>query len=168
MDNLQRVVSLAELLRKQRDDLAKAEDQLKDAKAALARTARNDLPQLMIELGLSEVRLVDGSLIGLKEEVDCKIPEARRAAAINWLVSNGFGGIVKTEVAASFGSGELDTATEALAVLMRYDNGAKMQSNVHHSTLKSFVKEQLAAGTNIPFDLFGIHPYELATIKEAR
>jgi hypothetical protein len=43
-----------------------------------------------------------------------------------------------------------------------------MAETVHPSTLKAFVKEQLAVGTAVPFDLFGIYPYSRAIIKEKK
>lgn len=162
-NELTRIVAMAELLRSQQADLAAAEQAVKEAKAAMLTTERETLPLLMTELGLTEIKLKDGAVVSVKEDVDVKIPEARRSEAMDWLVKNGFGGIVKTEVSKQFGAGEMN---EAVTLYETIGDGAKLASTVHHSTLKSFVREQLAQGTNIPYDMFGIFPYSVAIIKE--
>jgi predicted nuclease with TOPRIM domain len=146
MSDLQRVVQLAELLLKLRENVERLETQLEDAKKDMRRVEQEDLPDLMQELGL-------------KPEVDCGISEERRARAHDWLTVNGFGGLIKTEVVAKFGRDEREEAVRAASLI----NG-EMVERVHPSTLKSFIKEQMAAGNPVPFDLFGVHPYNKVKI----
>ena len=111
----------------------------------------------------------DGTVVSIKEEVDAKISEGNRADAMNWLTDHGFGGIIKTEVSVLFGAGEHDRALELTSELNEHGySGAQMAETVHPSTLKAFVKEQLAAGTALPFDLLGIFPYSKAILKEKK
>ena len=169
MSELRRVIALAELLKKQRQELTELEEAAAEKKKALLKTEREDLPDLMAEVGLTEIKLDDGTIVTIKEEVDAKISEANRTSAMSWLTDNGFGGIIKTEVSVTFGSGEHDNAIELVNELN--GNGyesAQMAETVHPSTLKAFVKERLAEGTAIPFDVFGIFPYNKAIIKEKK
>lgn len=158
-NDLQRAVQLAELLvelRKKAEDL---ENQLTAAKADVRRVEQEDLPDLMQELGLETFTLKTGEKVEVKPEVDCAITEEKRAKAHEWLSANGFGGLIKTEVVAKFGKGERDAAVACAAQI-----GGEMIERVHPSTLKSFVKEQMAAGAALPFDLFGVHPYSKVKI----
>lgn len=168
MSELTRLVGLAELLVKQKSKVADLEDQLKAAKADAFRTEREDLPELMSEVGMSEFVLEDGSKVSVKEEVDASITEAKRDAAVAWLVDNGFGGLIKTTVTASFAKGDREAAVE-LAERMSQDGIiAELKEVVHPATLKSFVKEQLTNGEEIPFDTFSIRPYNIANISPAK
>lgn len=163
MSDLQRAVQLAELLLKLRDNVARLETELEAAKKDMRRVEQEDLPDLMQELGLETFKLKSGETIEVKPEVDCGITEERRAKAHDWLTINGFGGLIKTEVVAKFGRDERDAAVACAEQI-----GGEMIERVHPSTLKSFVKEQMAAGKPVPFDLFGVHPYNKVKITAAK
>lgn len=165
MSGLERVVQLCELLERQSAEVDLLTDQLRTAKAALLRTEREDLPDLMTELGLTELKLSDGSVVSLKEDVDARITDDTRPGALRWLLDHGFGGLIKTEVSLSFGRGEHDDAVRVVDELQEHYNNIALKENVHPSTLKAFVREQMAAGTAVPVDLFHVYPYSKATIK---
>ena len=165
MSGLERVVQLCELLERQSAEVDLLSDQLRTAKAALLRTEREDLPDLMTELGLTELKLSDGSVVSLKEDVDARITDDTRPGALRWLLEHGFGGLIKTEVSLSFGRGEHDEAERVVDELQAHYNNIALKEDVHPSTLKAFVREQMAAGTAVPVDLFHIYPYSKATIK---
>lgn len=152
--DIQRAVQLATLLVKSQSDVAALELELAEAKAAVQRLEQEDLPELMQELGLASFKLEDGASVDLTQDVFCGITEARRASAHKWLLDNGFGGLIKTQVVAEFGKGELDAANEAARTI-----GGTVKEAVHPATLKSFVKEQLAKGSPLPTELFGINPF---------
>lgn len=163
MSDLQRAVQLAELLLKLRENVARLETELEAAKKDMRRVEQEDLPDLMQELGLETFKLKSGETIEVKPEVDCGITEERRAKAHDWLTTNGFGGLIKTEVVAKFGRDEREAAVACAEQI-----GGEMIERVHPSTLKSFVKEQMAAGKPVPFDLFGVHPYNKVKITAAK
>ena len=163
MSDLQRAVQLAELLLKLRQNVERLENELETAKKDMRRVEQEDLPDLMQELGLETFKLKSGETIEVKPEVDCSITEERRSKAHDWLTTNGFGGLIKTEVVAKFGRDERDAAVACAEQI-----GGEMIERVHPSTLKSFVKEQMAAGKPVPFDLFGVHPYNKVKITAAK
>lgn len=162
---LDRIVKMAELLVAQQSHVDELEAELKVAKKELTTLEREDLPTLMTEAGLQEITLNDGTTIQIKEDVDTKIPTAHRDAALNWLIQNGYGGLIKTNVAVVFGRGDHDQAVAVRDRLAAEYEGVELKEDVHHSTLKAFVKERLTAGEQIPFDLFGIYPYNKAIIR---
>lgn len=166
MMDLTRIVSLAELLVEQQSEVDQLDAKLKEAKQRLQRTEREDLPDLMAEAGLTEIKLEDGSRVTIKEEVDAKITDKTRPQALKWLLENGFGGLIKTQVALAFGRGDHDAATTVRDQLSEEYDGVELKEEVHHSTLKAFVKERMAAGDKIPMDLFNVYPYNKAIIKK--
>lgn len=164
MSELQRVVALAELLREQTARVKMLKDELEQEQAALRRTETEDLPELMRELGLSSLALSDGTTVKVVEEVSCSIAERNRNDAHAWLIEHGFGGLIKTAVTVEFGRGERENA-ELFAHSIE-DHHPTVVEQVHASTLKAFVKEQLGQGVALPFDLFGIFPYSKAIIEK--
>ena len=163
MSDLHRAVQLAELLLKLRENVARLEGELETAKKDMRRVEQEDLPELMQELGLETFKLKSGETIEVKPEIDCGITEERRAKAHDWLTANGFGGLIKTEVVAKFGRDEREAAVACAEQI-----GGEMVERVHPSTLKSFIKEQMAAGNAVPFELFGVHPYNKVKITAAK
>lgn len=156
---VQRAVALARVLLAAKKRVEELETQLDAAKADVRRLEQEDLPDLMMELGLTSFKLEDGSSVEIQNDVVCGISEERRAAAHAWLVANNFGGLIKTEVVARFGKGDRDAAVACAEAI-----GGELKESVHSATLKSFVKERMAAGQAIPFDLFGVMPFNKVKI----
>lgn len=171
-DALTRITTLAELLRQQQREVAQAEEVLRTAKEAMRRTETEDLPDLMTELQLTEIKLLDGSKVEVKPDLQCGISEERRAEAHRWLEERGFGGLIKTALIVDFDRAERAAALEAAQkVAEALDRPVALENTVHPATLKSFLKEQLALGaegSSPPADLFGIFPYNKAKLTEPK
>jgi len=166
LSDLSRVVALGTLLCDRRAALAKAEASTAELKAEVMKLERDDLPALMAELGLQEVKLANGVVITIKEEVESHISVERRPEAHAWLLAHGYGGIIKTVVSVQFAKGEHDAAVSVEHDLQsKYDRPVALEEVVHPSTLKSFVKERLSAGEALPMDLFGAFVFSKAVIK---
>lgn len=146
-------------------DIAEQEERLKVRKAALRQISEIDLPDLMAEVGLSEFTLSNGKKVKIKEDLYAKIPDDKFPDAMLWLSDHGYSGLVKSTITANFGKEELDKAELILVELREEGISAEMKQGIHPQTLKSFVKERLAAEEAIPFDLFGIMPFNKAVIS---
>ena len=159
-DAVQRIAALAATLLAQQQEVATLEDMLSHAKERARTLAEVDLPELMRECDLTMVKLADGTKVEVVDGVQCGITADNRAAAHAWLERHGFGGLIKTAVVVAYGRNEHDAAL-ALAERLHAQLGAdvELQETVHPSTLKSFVKEQRAAGANVPEDLFSVHAF---------
>jgi hypothetical protein len=138
--------------------------ELGEKQAKLDKILRDLIPTIMDELGMSEFKLKDGSVISVKNDVKCGITEEHKEEAFTWLAEKGFDGIVKTKVMTEFGKGEMERAKAALRILMEAGFGAIIDRNIHHMTLKSFVKERLEKGDNIPIETFGIFEFKQAKV----
>lgn len=166
MSDMERLKKMADIYLKQKAAVDQAEKDLKAAKDAYRRTRTEDLPELMCELGFKTLELFNGETLEVKEEVSCGITQEKAPAAYSWLEDHGFGGIIKTLVTVSFGADEFDQAVQYRQTVEDSDYQADLKRSVHAGTLKSFVKEQLEEGNNIPFDLFSIHPYNVVDVKK--
>lgn len=169
-DKLQQVMALAYLMVEQEREVAALEEALKETKAALQRTQTEDLPALMEEIGMLSVTLKDGSKVDVVEDIQCGIKVADRDAAHKWLIDNGFGGLIKTQVITEFGRGQLEDAINyaAEANAKFPANPAGVKDTVHPATLKSFLKEQLEKGAALPMELFGVRPFNRAKYQKAK
>lgn len=131
-----------------------------------ARTLREEtIPNAMTELGLTSLTLENGQALSIKQEVYASISASQAPLAFDWLNENGFGGLIKTEVTTLYGKGERDAAQKLVAKLTNEGLNANFKESVHPSTLKAFLKEQIAEGNPCPLDLFGARPVMTTKIK---
>lgn len=165
-DKMEQVVILAKRLVEEKAELKRLETEAKEAKKALLKTERNDLPDLMMELGLTQIKLENGMVVEVKEDCTASLTAATKGAAFAWMIENNFGGLIKTEVSIPYGRGEREQAVELVKTLDAQDIKADLSESVHHSTLKAFVKERLAEGDSIPMELFNVYPFNKANVKK--
>lgn len=168
------VVDLAEIttLAEQGDKLQAELDELnfkvQEMQQELERIYRNKLPELMKAAALTEFKLADGTKLTLKSEIKTSISVAHQAAAFHWLEEHEFDGIIKSKVESEFERGEIERANEIVALLNEEGVGASLKRTIHPATLKSFVKERLEEGTNLPLDVFGVFEYEIVKATKPR
>lgn len=167
-DSLKQLTQLANLARSAEQEIESLEEQVKASKARLTDIVEEDIPMLMAELGIESFKLEDGSSITVGDEVYASIPAASKEAAFLWLEQHNFGSLIKTDVSVSFGREQLEAAVALHARLTEEGLAPEISRGVHASTLKSFLKEQLAAAAEIPLDLFGARPVREAKIKAPR
>lgn len=135
--------------------------ELEDKRKKIART---QIPDIMDELGMQSFKLADGSTLDVKTSINASISEDNKPAAFAWLTEHEKDGIIKTKVTSEFGKGEIEAAREAVKALTEAGFGAMLDQSVHPMTLKSFVKEQLEEGVNIPLEVFGVFEFKEAKI----
>ena len=63
-------------------------------------------------MGLSFLKLQDGSSVEVKTNYSATITQANKEAAFNWLRENGLGDIIKNEISVSFGRNEDNKAAD--------------------------------------------------------
>ena len=169
---LLRVSSMAHEFWLAEDEVEKAEEALKKAKARVFRIASVDMPELLREAGVSEMTLEDGTKVAMKDEISCAITEANAHSAHEWLRKNGFGSLIKCEVTVAFGKDDYEKADKLVEQLVkRYGEDVKQTDKVHNATLKSFIKERIEAGVKKyipPTKLFSIVPYSFAKVVDKK
>lgn len=166
MIDLERLVSLSNSMTQKERRVEELEEELRTAKQELRDIQEEQIPDVMMELGVSEVTLTDGRKLTIKEDLHAKIADKNRQEAHAWMVEHGYGDIIKNQVVVNVETGNQESLNSLLGILN--DNAYEdysLKNNIHFQTLKKFVKENIEAGVDIPLNLFGVFMSKKAQIK---
>ena len=142
-----------------------SENNLKDLKKEHQRISGEVIPTMMSEMGLSELKLQDGSHLKVSTSYRATITEANKEAAFNWLRNNGLGDIIKNEISVSFGRNEDDKAANYAELAKGQGFQPTQKMKVEPMTLKALVRERIEAGKEMPTEIFGVFSENKTTIK---
>jgi len=145
--------------------IEKSENNLKDLKKEHDRLSGEVIPTMMAEMGLSHLKLMDGSSVDVKPNYSASITVANKDAAFNWLRNNGLGDIIKNEISVSFGRNEDNKAADYAALAEERGFQPTQKLKVEPMTLKALVRERIEAGKEMPTELFNIYVGNKTTIK---
>ena len=95
-ENIQSLADQVERLEQLQKDIELREENLKNLKKKLEHLSGEIIPTMMSEMGLSHLKLMDGSSVDVKPNYSANITIANRDAAFKWLRDNGLGDISKT------------------------------------------------------------------------
>ena len=164
-DNVQSLADQVQRLEAMQQQLEVQEESVKDKKKQIEYLSGEVIPTMMAEMGLSHLKLMDGSSVDVKPNYSATITVANREKAFNWLRQNGLGDIIKNEISVSFGRNEDNKAADyaALAEERGYQPTQKMK--VEPMTLKALVRERIEACKEMPTEIFNIFVGNKTTIK---
>ena len=168
LDRTENIKSLADqvkALRDLEDQVKTNEELLKDKKKELERLSGEVIPTLLSELGISSLKLADGSAVDVKPYYAANISLRNREAAYNWLRSNGLGDIIKNEITVSFGKDEDNKATTYVNLAKGQGYQPTQKLKVEPMTLKALVRERIENGKDMPTDIFNVFVGNRTTIK---
>ena len=164
-DNIQSLADQVEKLDSLNKRLALQEDNIKNTKKDIDRLSGEVIPTMMTEMGLSELKLQDGSHLKVSPSYKAHITEANKEMAFNWLRDNGLGDIIKNEISVSFGRGEDNKAAHYAELAKGQGLEPTQKLKVEPMTLKALVRERLEGGKEMPTELFGVFSENKTTIK---
>ena len=164
-DNIQSLADQVERLEKMNRVIEKTEESLKEQKKQKDHVSMEVIPTLMSEMGLAELKLVDGSVVTVKPNYSASITVANREAAFNWLRNNGLGDIIKNEISVSFGRNEDNKAADYASLAQERGFQPTQKLKVEPMTLKALVRERIEAGKEMPTELFNVYVGNKTTIK---
>ena len=141
------------------------EKQIKEKKKHLEYLSGEIIPTMLSEMGLSSLKLQDGSSVEVKTNYSATITQANKEAAFNWLRENGLGDIIKNEISVSFGRNEDNKAADYANLARGQGLEPKQKLKVEPMTLKALVRERMEAGKEMPTELFNIYVGNKTTIK---
>ena len=144
------------------------EENLKKKKKDLDVISAEVIPTMMSEMGLSQLKLMDGSMIDVKPFYNATITVANRESAFNWLRQNGLGDIIKNEMVVSFGRGEDNKAAEYAELAKSQGLQPAQKLKVEPMTLKALVRQRIEAGQEMPTEIFSIFVGNKTTIKRKK
>ena len=159
LDRTENIKSLADQVKKLRDleDEVKAEEQaLKDKEKEIERISGDVIPTLLSEMGLSSLKLADGSAVDVKPYYSANISIKNQEAAYNWLRSNGLGDIIKNDITVSFGRNEDNKAADYANLAKSRGFEPTQKLKVEPMTLKALVRERIESGKEMPTDIFNV------------
>ena len=164
-DNIQSLADQVERLESLQQRLELQEDNIKNTKKELDHISGEVIPTMMSEMGLSHLKLMDGSSVDVKPNYSATITVANREKAFNWLRNNGLGDIIKNEILVSFGRNEDNKAADYAALAQERGYQPTQKLKVEPMTLKALVSERLEACKEIPTEIFNIFVGNKTTIK---
>lgn len=149
-DSLQRLNTLVNKYKEQQETIERLEEQLSQAKTAFFKTAKEDIPNLLMQNGLSEIKLPSGEKVSVKMEVAPTITNMEEFA--QFLTERGEGSILKTQMEL----GKLDPSivnSIRKMLVEKLDLYPEIKQTVHPMTLKKYIKELcLLNDSNPTFD----------------
>ena len=164
-DNIQSLADQVEKLESLTKRLDLQEDNIKSTKKELEHLSGEVIPTMMAEMGLSQLKLMDGSLVDVKPFYSANITVANKEKAFNWLRNNGLGDIIKNEISVSFGRNEENKAADYAVLAQERGFQPTQKMKVEPMTLKALVRERTEAGKDMPTELFNIYVGNKTTIK---
>jgi len=164
-DNIQSLADQVERLEKMNSGIEKTEESLKEQKKQKDHVSMEVIPTLMSEMGLAELKLIDGSMVTVKPNYSASITVANREAAFNWLRNNGLGDIIKNEISVSFGRNEDNKAADYASLAQERGYQPTQKLKVEPMTLKALVRERIEAGKEMPTEIFNVFVGNQTTIK---
>ena len=159
LDRTENLTSLADQVKKLRDledQLKVDEESLKDKKREAEKISGEIIPTLLSEMGLSSLKLADGSAVEVKPYYAANISVKNREAAYNWLRENGLGDIIKNDVTVSFGRNEDNKAADYANLAQSQGYQPTQKLKVEPMTLKALVRERIEKGKDMPMDIFNV------------
>lgn len=161
------LIDLSDQLVASETEVARLEELLTEAKANVRRLCEHEIPKLMDGLD-GTFNLPDGRKITITEKVRASIGGDKKPIAMRWLDEHGHGSIIKRKFTIEFGKEQEDWAKEFEKQLKDSPTplNMKKERTVAWQTLDAFVREQLAEGSDIPLDIFGVYRQRIAKVKE--
>jgi len=152
-------------LRALEDQLKIMEEALKTKKKEIDRVSGEVIPTMLSEMGLSQLKLADGSAVDVKPFYSATISAQNKDRAYNWLRTNGLGDIIKNEISVSFGRNEDNKAANYADLAKSHGFQPTQKLKVEPMTLKALVRERIEAGKEMPTEIFNIFVGNKTTIK---
>ena len=164
-DNIQSLADQVEKLESLQKKLELQEENMKNTKKQLEHVSGEVIPTMMSEMGLSHLKLMDGSSVDVKPNYSASISVANKEKAFNWLRNNGLGDIIKNEISVSFGRNEDNKAADYAALAEERGFQPTQKLKVEPMTLNALVRESIEAGKEMPTELFNVFVGNKTTIK---
>ena len=164
-DNIQSLADQVQRLESLQGRLELQEENIKNTKKELEHVSGEIIPTMMSEMGLSHLKLMDGSSVDVKPHYSATITVANKEAAFKWLRENGLGDIIKNEISVSFGRNEDNKAADYAVLAQERGFQPTQKLKVEPMTLKALVRERIEAGKEMPTELFNVFVGNKTTIK---
>jgi hypothetical protein len=167
-DRLERLTALVKTQKEIEASIADTESRLSDLGSRLRMVSEENIPALLDELGLSDVRLSDGTKVSVKETLRASVAADGKYTPfiLSWLDREGHGDLVKNDVTVSFGRGEDAQAGELVAALAERGLSPSRRKTVNNQSFTALLRELLEAGEEVPLDEMGVGVQRRSILKK--
>ena len=163
--NIDKLADKIKELQAHQKQLELQEDVVKQKKKDIEYLSGEIIPTMLSEMGLSYLKLADGSSVEVKTHYSATITQANKEKAFNWLRDNGLGDIIKNDVTVSFGRNEDNKAADYAELARGQGLQPTQKLKVEPMTLKALVRERIEGGKEMPTELFNVFIGNKTTIK---
>ncbi len=164
-DNIGKLANKIKEMQTIQKDIEQNEEYLKQRKKDLELISGEVIPTMLTEMGLSYLKLADGSSVEVKTNYSASITLANKEKAFNWLRENDLGDIIKNELTVSFGRNEDNKAAEYAILAKGQGYQPTQKLKVEPMTLKALVRERIEGGKPLPTEIFNVFIGNKTTIK---
>ena len=164
-DDIDKLANKIKEMQSIQKDIEQNEEYLKQKKKDLELISGEAIPTMLTEMGLSYLKLADGSSVEVKTNYSATITQANKEKAFNWLRENGLGDIIKNELTVSFGRNEDNKAAEYADLAKGHGYQPTQKLKVEPMTLKALVRERIEGGKPLPTEIFNVFIGNKTTIK---
>jgi len=163
--NIDKLADKIKELQAHQKQLELQEDVVKQKKKDIEYLSGEIIPTMLSEMGLSYLKLADGSSVEVKTHYSATITQANKEKAFNWLRDNGLGDIIKNDVTVSFGRNEDNKAADYAELARGQGLQPTQKLKVEPMTLKALVRERIEGGKEMPTELFNVFIGNKTNIK---
>lgn len=156
-DALKRLSDLAHRQLELEREIGRLEYQIKELGKHHRKISEEDIPSLLDETGLSEIRLSDGTKVLVKEDLRVSTTGKHRDAINRWLEETGHDDVIKDEVVAQFGKGEGERAAMLMRAAAEFTDATTRKRYVNPQTFSALLRELMAAGEEVPLEELGAY-----------
>ena len=157
-DNLADITSECNKLMTLQDEIKKMEDRLKELQAQERNLSQEVIPNLLHQVGVTEIKTTDGATVQVKPFIKASITKANQERAFEWLRDNGFEDIIKNQLAINFKKSEDNMASDIYEDLkskgLNVNREEKVNTNTLTATFKELILENGEAVPNVVFSIF--------------
>jgi hypothetical protein len=162
---LDNVRLLVEHLREQEHLITEAEAHLKRLQDGHNRLTLELIPEAMASVGLAEVKLEDGAVLRVRDDVKVYINKDNAVDAYAWLRTNGLGSIIRSNLEVDLRA--VADPEDLIKTLTQDGVECHVKEDVHAATLKASIRAMLERGVTPPAAI-SVHQFKKADIKEPR
>lgn len=141
---LKRLSTLTDTYRTLEHNIMAVEAELKQLKESFNQVSQVEIPNLVNQYGLSELRLNDKTRIVIKQDISVSVPESTRGDFFKFLENRGESDIIKLMV--QFKRMSDAKLADLFEFLNSYEYEFEAENNVHPMTLKKYFKDLLGIG----------------------
>jgi len=139
-DSLRQVSRYAFELSSLRKRIDLAEEKLKELKKEELKLSNEEIPDLLLSMGLTSISLDSGEKITIEENLHVSLPKkdlAKKRIVLIWIIENGGADMIKKELIID------EPEKKIIDYLKETHIPFKQQQGIHPSTLKAFFKSKL-------------------------